>query len=201
MDEMEIDPEIAAAMGFTSFGASNKRKFTGTSDSYVEGQDNNKRKNQMATFGTGANDAPLGTRNSSTTNADVDAQMMEQANTKDEESAKVTHKNGKAKDKKKKGGAPLGLADYISWGNSVPEEKPKQTETSTALPTTNAQSNSGSLAATAQRTNTTPPSIWPQGMPSPEELAALRRGVRNTRGDMAYFLPSFIQDPWESLVG
>lgn len=31
-------------------------------------------------------------------------------------------------------------------------------------------------------------------------LQALRRGVRNERGDMAYFLPSFLEDPWEKLV-
>jgi len=31
-------------------------------------------------------------------------------------------------------------------------------------------------------------------------LQALRRGVRNERGDMAYFLPSFLEDPWAKLV-
>ncbi|KAL1582779.1 hypothetical protein WHR41_08341 [Cladosporium halotolerans] len=30
-------------------------------------------------------------------------------------------------------------------------------------------------------------------------LQALRRGVRNERGDVAYFLPSFLEDPWEKL--
>lgn len=30
-------------------------------------------------------------------------------------------------------------------------------------------------------------------------LQALRRGIRNERGDMAYFLPSFLEDPWEEL--
>jgi hypothetical protein len=29
---------------------------------------------------------------------------------------------------------------------------------------------------------------------------ALRRGIRNERGDMAYFLPSFLEDPWAKLV-
>lgn len=31
-------------------------------------------------------------------------------------------------------------------------------------------------------------------------LQALRRGIRNDRGDTAYFLPSFLEDPWEKLV-
>lgn len=32
-------------------------------------------------------------------------------------------------------------------------------------------------------------------------LEALRRGVRNAAGDMVYFLPSFIEDPWNGLEG
>jgi len=31
-------------------------------------------------------------------------------------------------------------------------------------------------------------------------LQALRRGIRNERGDMAYFLPSFLEDPWANLT-
>jgi hypothetical protein len=31
-------------------------------------------------------------------------------------------------------------------------------------------------------------------------LQALRRGIRNERGDIAYFLPSFLEDPWEKLM-
>lgn len=33
----------------------------------------------------------------------------------------------------------------------------------------------------------------------PPSLQALRQGVPNERGDMAYFLPSFIEDPWKNL--
>jgi len=28
------------------------------------------------------------------------------------------------------------------------------------------------------------------------ELAALRKGVRDRDGDVAYFMPSFVEDPW-----
>lgn len=31
------------------------------------------------------------------------------------------------------------------------------------------------------------------------DLQALRHGVKNENGDVAYFLPSFIEDPWEGL--
>ena len=32
-----------------------------------------------------------------------------------------------------------------------------------------------------------------------KSLQALREGVRNANGDMVYFLPSFLEDPWERL--
>ena len=38
------------------------------------------------------------------------------------------------------------------------------------------------------------------GAPIPEsELRALQHGVVNGAGDTAYFLPSFVEDPWERL--
>lgn len=32
-----------------------------------------------------------------------------------------------------------------------------------------------------------------------EQLQALRHGVKNSNGDMVYFLPSFLEDPWKNL--
>ncbi|KAI7216524.1 hypothetical protein KC333_g4789 [Hortaea werneckii] len=32
-----------------------------------------------------------------------------------------------------------------------------------------------------------------------QDLQALRYGVKNDKGDTAYFLPSFIEDPWKGL--
>ncbi|KAF2487275.1 hypothetical protein BDY17DRAFT_7763 [Neohortaea acidophila] len=32
-----------------------------------------------------------------------------------------------------------------------------------------------------------------------KSLQALRQGVRNANGDMVYFLPSFLEDPWRRL--
>nr|POE47994.1 hypothetical protein CFP56_01322 [Quercus suber] len=34
--------------------------------------------------------------------------------------------------------------------------------------------------------------------PDEASLEALRHGVRNGRGDMVYFLPSFLENPWQS---
>ncbi len=33
----------------------------------------------------------------------------------------------------------------------------------------------------------------------PKSLHLLREGVRNANGDMVYFLPSFLEDPWQRL--
>lgn len=38
----------------------------------------------------------------------------------------------------------------------------------------------------------------PAGAAQPT-LEALGRGIRNDRGDMVFFLPSFIEDPWKGL--
>jgi hypothetical protein len=34
---------------------------------------------------------------------------------------------------------------------------------------------------------------------SPPSLEALRRGVKNERGDLVVFMPSFLEDPWTAL--
>ncbi|TKA83700.1 hypothetical protein B0A55_00281 [Friedmanniomyces simplex] len=35
--------------------------------------------------------------------------------------------------------------------------------------------------------------------PGQSDLLALRSGVKNERGDMVYFKPSFLEDPWKDL--
>ncbi|KAK0363935.1 hypothetical protein LTR91_019001 [Friedmanniomyces endolithicus] len=35
--------------------------------------------------------------------------------------------------------------------------------------------------------------------PGQSDLQALRAGVKNERGDMVYFKPSFLEDPWKDL--
>nr|OQO28044.1 hypothetical protein B0A51_02845 [Rachicladosporium sp. CCFEE 5018] len=120
MDEsMNVDPALAAQMGFSSFGgAPKKRKFD-------------------------ANDAVT----------DVDAAVKSQASSK----PKATGSNSQ----------PLGqIADRTS-----------------------AKSPAASTSAEAKGTTA----------PTEPSLQALRQGVRNERGDMVYFLPSFLEDPWAGL--
>lgn len=49
-----------------------------------------------------------------------------------------------------------------------------------------------------RQANATTSALDAEGKPT---LDALRRGVRNAEGDMVYFLPSFIEDPWSGLEG
>lgn len=123
-EEMDIDPSIAAAMGFAGFGmqTAKKRKYD-SNNTYVDPD--------VATAGStskgkGANNAPLGARVKET-------------------GGSRTAKEGTVSTEKKIGTAPGRNAD-------------------------------GSL-----------------------DLEALRKGVKNDNGDMVYFLPSFIEDPWKDL--
>lgn len=108
-EDFEIDPAIAAAMGFSGFGAQKKRKFD-ADQGFV---DPSFKQAQMAESSTGANSAPLGQK----------------------KAVKVEH---------------------------VPKEAV-------------------------------------QAAPAKPSLEALRHGVRNERGDMVYFMPSFLEDPWAGL--
>lgn len=201
-DDLEIDPEMAAAMGFTSFGAkpSKRRKFN-HNEAVIEGQDGE----PEVIASSGANNTALGMR-SRPVAAAMAQESVEGVSVVDEKDGVET--TGSKKNKQK---APRGLADYIAWGNTVTAPPPPppppslpQVQTQVAVPQT--------LSLPAQTTSIVPATgegklggqgaeSWPQGMPSGQELASLRRGVQNARGDMAYFLPSFIEDPWKALVG
>lgn len=139
MDDLEIDPAIAEAMGFTSFGSKRRKHTARADDAFIDDSGN-----QIAAS-TGANDVPLGKRPAVSATQE---QLQEQGDTNmttvvatEQEQERDTREEGKAE------------ADD-----------------------------------------------WTPGFPSREELAALRRGVKNARGDMVVFMPSFIEDPWKGLA-
>jgi hypothetical protein len=139
----DIDPAIAAAMGFSGFGAqaSKKRKFD-SNDGFVDPNISTaSTQKQQPPTGKGANAVKLGDRTVAKTAA---------------------HPPGGTEQ-----GSALS-AQNVAGGN--------------------AGSASGvSAGATGQGTKGA-------------SLEALRNGVRNENGDMVYFLPSFIEDPWKDLV-
>lgn len=177
-DDTGIDPEIVAAMGFTGFGAqpAKRRKYNHGTDAVVEGQE----EHQTVPSGSGANNTALGVRMRG-----VGAEAVEQKSTA--ASTEENAEKGKSRNKgKSKQNAPRGLADYVAWGNTISVPVPAAPEKE-------------SVATIAAPTEKAGWATWAPGALSADELHALRRGVKNTRGDTMYFLPSFIEDPWAEL--
>ena len=143
MDDLEIDPAIAEAMGFTSFGSKRRKHAARADDAFIDDS------STQIPASTGANDVPLGVR--------------PVANTATEQGQEP--------------GSTQGETASAARVENTQEEQPKAVAAS----------------AEAQQDN------WTTGFPAPQELAALRRGVKNARGDMVVFMPSFIEDPWKGL--
>ncbi|KAG9564437.1 hypothetical protein KCU71_g6834, partial [Aureobasidium melanogenum] len=140
MDDLEIDPAIAEAMGFTSFGSKRRKHAARADDAFIDDSGN------QIPASTGANDVPLGTR---VVPSETKEKVQEQGDSGDS-------------------------AASTTRGEGMQEEQARVGE--------------------VQADN------WTPGFPAPQELAALRRGIKNARGDMVVFLPSFIEDPWKGLA-
>ncbi|KAH0345154.1 hypothetical protein KCU81_g4451, partial [Aureobasidium melanogenum] len=140
MNDLEIDPAIAEAMGFTSFGSKRRKHAARADDAFIDDS------GKHIPASTGANDIPLGTR---TVASEAKEKFQEQGNVEDNVAS-------------------------TTRGEGVREQQARVGE--------------------AQSDN------WTPGLPNPQELAALRRGIKNARGDMVVFMPSFIEDPWKGLA-
>lgn len=78
-----------------------------------------------------------------------------------------------------------GLAQFLARGQSLPIKPPNASQV-------------GSSAH--QDDSSTVKTVSFGGPPiSTAELNALRFGIKNESGDTAYFLPNFVEDPWEEL--
>ncbi|KAH7081599.1 hypothetical protein BKA63DRAFT_530590 [Paraphoma chrysanthemicola] len=161
MDE-EDDLDIAAAMGFSSFGGAKKRKYDQT----------NSPKTPSVMDASGANSTELGVRPKKTASDDSEVAGPTTAGTKLSTSTK-------------KAPPPTGLADFLARAQTLPD-KPSTAQQDASTPT---QADPSSL----ETISFGGPSI------SRAELNALKFGVKNDNGDTAYFLPSFVEDPWEKL--
>jgi hypothetical protein len=144
MDDLEIDPAMAEAMGFSSFGSKRRKHAARADDAFIDDSGT-----QIPAI-TGANDIPLGARPVPSTTTQ---QVQEQESTEHKAASTVTMED-------------------------TQKEQPRAMETK---------------AEEVQTDN------WTPGFPAPQELSALRRGVKNARGDMVVFMPSFIEDPWKGL--
>ena len=165
MDEEE-NADIAAAMGFASFGGTKKRKFDHTNSPKAKAD------------ASGANSTRLGVR------------MKKATDTQEEGSEQSAHQVAPAQsnahvEAQKTQAAGSGLASFLARGQSLPD-KPPGTQNTATLPAPSEQS-------TAEMISFGGPAV------SRGELNALRNGVQTENGDTAYFLPSFVEDPWVKL--
>ncbi|KAJ4375114.1 hypothetical protein N0V83_002198 [Neocucurbitaria cava] len=163
MEEEDLD--IAAAMGFASFGGTKKRKFDHTNSPKAKVES------------SGANTTKLGMRTKRSAGGDA----VEDGITNQTEQSQPDPSSSNAQ----AAPASSGLAAFLARGQALPD-KPS------VVQQTHQPSLEGDTSATDMVSFGGPPI-------SRAELNALRFGVRTEEGDTAYFLPSFVEDPWERL--
>jgi hypothetical protein len=177
MDDTDIDPEIAAAMGFSSFGGPKRRKFN--HDAVIDGVNVNQ------PHKSGANTAPLGTR-TAFSNAESNQLPLEHPSHSNVPGVQDPNARNQA-----------ALSHFSPQGFDLPKRPPKPEGQTNR---TEKQSESANIDASPKTT------AFPTGVPKQffdkltwKELEAFRKGVKDGNGDVAFFLPSFIEDPWAKL--
>lgn len=171
MEDFE-DDEMAAAMGFSSFGGSKKRKYEPPSPT------------QGAASGSGANSQQLGVRPKKSNNEVEQKQENHGGDEAVVESTETTHHDSTNPKGKPKQPQSTGLASFLARAQTLPDKPPNTKPV--VMPETQYEDNSPKVSFGG-------PEI------TQAELNALRKGVRNENGDIAYFLPSFVENPWEQL--
>jgi len=159
MEDFDENDEMAAMMGFSSFGGTKKRKFDQTTSPAMEEYS-----------ASGANSTELGVR---TKAPEIQPSSSGELSNS---TATTTTKQPPASD---------GLATFLARGQALPARPPQAVSRRTEI-----SSQADPLAS--EMVSFGGPSI------SRAELNALRHGVQNEHGN-AYFLPSFVEDPWEKL--
>jgi hypothetical protein len=166
----EDDSDIAAAMGFSSFGGTKKRKYD---------QSNSPKPKADA---SGANSTQLGVRTRKSATDQPDGVDVAGDATPIASPAAPSLPQAKSAQKPP---AATGLADFLARAQTLPS-KPPDTQQNSSMPDRTEPS-------APEMVSFGGPSI------SKDELYALRFGVKNENGDTAYFLPNFIGDPWEGM--
>lgn len=183
---MEED-DIAAAMGFSSFGGQKKRKYDQASS-------------PKGPSSSGANSTRLGVRPKLAQQAageELDNGVEAQPSVA--ETADATPTPPTNPKRKPKHQVASSLADFLNRGHALPDKPPVAVqETQPSRPAQPAQPalqqpSPGAGEGASQTMSFGGPSI------TKSELNALKQGVKNERGDVMFFLPSFVEDPWERL--
>lgn len=208
MDDMENE-DIAAAMGFSSFGGNKKRKYDQTNSPKAKPD------------ASGANTTRLGVRSRLEPEA---TQGPEDPITADEDVSALTSNDDPAQTKKQqkqkqKQPVATGLAAFLNRGKQLPERPVQVLATQSlanqdsvqtslteenglpARPAQNPEAQGQEYSAPAPTYENPSDATYMVSFGGPAipraELATLRHGVVDENGDKAYFLPSFVEDPWD----
>ena len=192
------DIDIASAMGFASFGAKpnppKKKRKIGNTDAVSEG--------------SGSNNTPLGIRGKShggpvaglnTAQEATEPQSKGQLGGREEEGGRGRYgewANGEADALGKRGGL-VGEPEFEDKGPSyiVGDEEIRTSDGNTDFVMAPQMHPGVSIAGMA------PGGLEPgQKTAGQWDWQALRRGVRDARGDMAFYDASFVEDPWKHLL-
>lgn len=214
LEPADIDPEMAAVMGFGAFGSqpsNKKRKFkhdqaivAGAALPTVSSSGSNtvqlgirkarpsgpagasaEHPEDQAGAGSSVNNNP---ESSGYAGSDEPQKNLAGPGSGQEQSKQDT--SGKKLGQQQRVAAPpSGLAQYLSRGQAMKDIAP---DANAEMPANNSLADPSAPSADSMGSDST---SGPRTL-SREELAALRRGVRNAQGDLAYFLPSFVEDPW-----
>lgn len=193
-EDVGIDPAIAAAMGFTSFGKEPSRKRRKPNDdAFIDKKAKNPRgQAQMS----GANNVTLGLRKS----APVAAGHLEAqgADNGAGNGAKTEMKKSSTKDKP---AGASGLAGFLARAQTVSSTPPatrdrQGSEAMAPITKTTAWTSMATVSAEHPESRGDATRTSRSAQPSLEDY---RRGVKNDKGDLVIFLPSFLEDPWKDL--
>lgn len=165
MEDFEENDDMAAMMGFSSFGGTKKRKFDHANSPQAKDDYS----------ASGANSIELGVRTQIPSNEQQSGEEIPGAKSPAQHTS-----------------APLptgsGLASFLARGQALPEKPPNAVQKQETIA-------GAGVDFSASET------ISFGGLPiSRADLNALKFGVKNGIGDAAYFLPSFVEDPWERLL-
>ncbi|KAF2640424.1 hypothetical protein P280DRAFT_526790 [Massarina eburnea CBS 473.64] len=172
MSDEEGNEDIAAAMGFSSFGGVKKRKYDQTNSPKAKPD------------ASGANSTKLGVRPKL---ASEDSPVDNAPQSQPPSASKTTTTKGKQNQNQP---AASGLAAFLNRGQSLPDKPPKSDEIQTNVPVTQELQGDPDPAHMI--------SFGAKEIPR-AELNVLRNGVKDGNGDTAYFLPSFVEDPWAGM--
>ncbi|KAJ4312067.1 hypothetical protein N0V94_007632 [Neodidymelliopsis sp. IMI 364377] len=164
MEDFDENDEMAAMMGFSSFGGAKKRKF--------DQAESPKAKDEYSA--SGANSTELGVRTKVSSHGHNGSKENVAAAPSTKQKVRLPPSGG-------------GLASFLARGQALPEKPSGGVETPhETVPQTD--------SSTLETLSFGGPSI------SRADLNALKFGIKNENGDTAYFLPSFVEDPWDKLL-